>query len=243
MNIGLIGYGKMGKAIEEIALQRGHRIVFRVNSSLPIDKVDLNTADVLIEFTNPEMVLSHIHAAIDANVPIVVGSTGWNSKLDEVTELVTAQNASLLYASNFSIGVNLFFEINKKLARLMGDFSEYQCSLEEIHHTQKLDSPSGTAISIANDILENNDSYMSWVCGENTPPHVNSNQLSLTAYREENVPGTHLVSYKSEIDTIEIKHVAHNRKGFASGAVIAAEWLLHQKGVYTMSDVLKINEL
>lgn len=243
MKIGLVGYGKMGKVIEEIALQRGHQIVFRVSSELPLDQVDISSADVLIEFTKPDLALNHIYAALEANQPIVVGTTGWSRHLDDVTESFHEKNGSLLHASNFSIGVNLFFEINKKLARLMNDFTEYQASIEEIHHLQKLDAPSGTAITLANDLLENNDSYLSWVCGENEAPHVNAGQLGVVAYRQPDVPGTHTIRYVSEIDTIEITHQAHNRKGFALGAVVAAEWILNKKGVFTMKDVLKINEL
>ncbi len=243
MKIGLIGYGKMGKAIEEIAMSRGHEIVFRSNSSLPIDSEMLALADVAIEFTKPSLAVEHIEKALNANTPIVVGTTGWNSKLTEVTELVNRNNGTLLHASNFSIGVNILFEINARLANLISDYPEYQASIEEIHHLQKLDAPSGTAITLADGILENNNSYTSWICGVGEEPHVTSDQLGVTAHRLPDVPGTHTIKYVSEIDTITISHEAHSRKGFALGAVVAAEWIFNKQGVFTMKDVLKIKTL
>ena len=241
MKIGLIGYGKMGKAIESIALERGHAVVFRATSTEPLTDDMLQQADVAIEFTMPDLALDHIQKSLSNNIPLVVGTTGWNNQLDIVQTWVKNSNGSLLHASNFSIGVNIFFEINARLAQLMNDYPEYQACIEEIHHTQKLDAPSGTAISLANSILENNESYLSWVCGEGVTPHVNRNQLGVTAYRKPDVPGTHTVTYESEIDRIQISHVAHNRKGFALGAVIAAEWLVGKTGIFTMQDVLKTN--
>ena len=238
MNIGLIGYGKMGKAIEEIALERGHQIVFKADSEHPISTEVIATADVAIEFSVPELAVKHIQMAADANTPIVVGTTGWNSNLEEVEGYVKEHTGALIHASNFSIGVNIFFEVNRKLAQLLSEHPEYQACITETHHLQKLDSPSGTAISLANEILNNNDSYLSWVSGEGKPPHVNSNQLGVTAIRLPGVPGTHTVQYQSEIDSITITHEAHNRKGFALGAVIAAEWILNKQGVFTMKDVL-----
>lgn len=238
MNIGLIGYGKMGKAIEEIALERGHQIVFKTDSLNPISSELIATADVAIEFSIPELAVKHIQMAADLKTPIVVGTTGWNSNLDEVEKYINENSGSLIHASNFSIGVNIFFEINRKLAKLLSEHPEYQASVTETHHLQKLDAPSGTAISLANEILNNNESYLSWVAGDGTPPHVNSNQLGVTAIRLPGVPGTHAVKYESEIDTITITHEAHNRKGFALGAVIAAEWILNKQGVFTMKDVL-----
>ena len=175
---------------------------------------------------------------MESKIPIVVGTTGWNDQLNYVKGRVNDLNGSLLHASNFSIGVNVFFELNKKLAQLMSGKNEYKASIEEIHHLQKIDSPSGTSISIADNILENNSDYLSWVLGNNEVPHTNKNQLSLTSYRKPDVPGTHNVKYASDIDTIEIIHEAHNRKGFALGAVIAAEWLYGKEGVFQMNDVL-----
>lgn len=238
MKIGLIGYGKMGKAIEEIALERGHEICFKSTSLNPVSTQDLALADVAIEFSKPNLVLDHIQLSLEQQVPIVVGTTAWNDELDSVTELVLEKKGSLIHASNFSIGVNILFEINARLASLMQDYPEYQAQITEVHHLQKLDSPSGTAISLANGILENNSSYLSWVCDEGKTPHVNKNQLGITAHRLPDVPGTHTISYSSEIDTITISHEAHTRKGFALGAVIAAEWIIHQQGIFTMKDVL-----
>jgi 4-hydroxy-tetrahydrodipicolinate reductase len=238
MNIALIGYGKMGKAIEQIALERGHTIVAIVNSELPIDQVDLSTADVAIEFSRPELAVEHIKRCVEQHIPIVVGTTAWNDNLKDVEDFVTKRNGALLHASNFSIGVNIFFEINKKLAQLMSGQPEYTVCLDEIHHLQKLDAPSGTALSLANGILENHSDYISWVLGEEKKPHTTQGQLAVTSYREPDVPGTHTIHYTSPVDTITIEHVAHNRKGFAQGAVIAAEWIVDRNGVFTMSDVL-----
>ncbi len=240
MKIGLIGYGKMGKAIEMIALERGHSISWKVTSDNPLDEQDFSAADAVIEFTRPEAVVAHIKKSLSENTPIVVGTTGWNAQLKEISDLCAAYEGALLHASNFSVGVNIFFQLNEKLARLMSRQSDYVASIEEIHHTEKLDSPSGTAITLANSLLENNENYLSWVCGENEAPHVNNNQLGVTAYRLPNVPGTHSVEYRSEIDSIKIVHEAFNRKGFALGAVLAAEWLAGRKGVFTMKDVLGI---
>jgi 4-hydroxy-tetrahydrodipicolinate reductase len=240
MRIALIGYGKMGKAIEEIAVLRGHTIVAKVNSQQQIEHVDLSQADVAIEFTKPTLALNHISWCLENNLPIVVGTTAWNDQLAEVTNLVHTKNGSVLHASNFSLGVNIFFEINKRLAQLMSGKTDYQACIEEIHHTQKLDAPSGTAISLANDILENNLDYVSWVLGEEQSPHTTEGQLGVTSFRKPDVPGTHTIRYISEVDTITITHEAHSRKGFALGAVIAAEWLRDQKGIFTIKDVLNI---
>lgn len=240
MRIGLIGYGKMGKAIEMIALERGHTVSWKASVENPLDRQDFTQVDCVIEFTQPESAVQHIKKSLAENTPIVVGTTGWNSYYKEVNDLCLNLEGSLLHSSNFSIGVNIFFQINERLAKLMGNHSDYKASIEEIHHTEKLDSPSGTAISLANGILEQNEHYLSWVCGENEPPHVNENQLGVTAYRLPNVPGTHTVEYKSEVDSIKIIHEAFNRKGFALGAVLASEWLFDKKGVFTMKDVLGI---
>lgn len=241
MKIALIGYGKMGKTIEKIAVSRGHEIVARINSSNPISNADLSTADAAIEFTRPELAPFHIRHCADIGLPVVVGTTAWMEELDQLTNYVQENNSSMLYASNFSIGVNIFFEINKRLAQLMSGRFDYKACIEEIHHLQKLDAPSGTAITLANGILENNSDYFSWVLGEGKAPHTNDGQLGVTALREPNVPGTHIISYTSEIDTIKISHEAHSREGFALGAVIAAEWLHGKKGIFTISDVLNLN--
>lgn len=238
MNIALIGYGKMGKAIEKIAEERGHKIVLICNSELGVQYADFSNVDIAIEFTQPKLAVSHIDFCLENKIPVVVGTTGWNEQLSSVEGKVKELNGSLLYASNFSIGVNIFFELNKKLAQLMSGKASYSASIEEIHHLQKLDSPSGTSITIADGILENNDDYISWVLGNDEVPYTNPNQLSLTSYRKPDVPGTHTISYISDIDTIKITHEAHNRKGFALGAVIAAEWLVGKKGIYRMNDVL-----
>jgi 4-hydroxy-tetrahydrodipicolinate reductase len=239
MKIGLAGYGKMGRAIEEIAIERGHEILFKSNSVFPLNERDINSVDVVIEFTKPDLAVQHIEMVINEKKPIVVGTTGWNNELSKVEDLVNANDGSLLYASNFSIGVNLFFELNEKLAQLMSYRNHYRASIDEIHHTQKLDAPSGTAITLANQILENNESYFSWVCEEGKPPHTTTGQLGVVAHRIPDVPGTHTVSYTSDIDTISITHQAHNRKGFALGAVLAAEWIVNNPGIHTIKDMLK----
>ncbi len=238
MNIALIGYGKMGKAIEKIAEDRGHKIVLICNSEVGVQHADFSNVDIAIEFTQPDLAIKHIDFCLENKIPVVVGTTGWNDKIDYVESKVKELEGSLLHASNFSIGVNIFFELNKKLAQLMSGNTEYTASIEEIHHLQKLDSPSGTAITIADGILENNSDYLSWVLGKDEIPYTNRNQLSLTSYRQPDVPGTHTVKYVSPIDTIEITHEAHSRKGFALGAVIAAEWLQNKKGIFKMNDVL-----
>ena len=239
MKVALIGYGKMGKAIEEIALSRGHEITHRISSSNPIHTIDLSNADVAIEFTRPELAVNHIHHCVTKKIPIVVGTTAWSDELTKVSDFVRSNNGALLHASNFSVGVNIFFEINKVLAKLMLSQPEYHIEAEEIHHVQKLDAPSGTAVSLLNDILANNKKYESWQLVSDFK-EAESNKIPIIAKREPNVPGTHEISYSSEIDTLTISHVAHNRKGFALGAVLAAEFLKGKSGVYTMSDVLKI---
>ena len=239
MKIGLAGYGKMGRAIEEIAIDRGHEILFKSNSVFPLNQRDIDSVDVVIEFTKPDLAVQHIEMVLGAKKPIIVGTTGWNDQLTKVENLVTKHEGSLLYASNFSIGVNLFFELNEKLSKLMNHRSHYKASINEIHHTQKLDAPSGTAITLANQVLENNETYFSWVCEEGTEPHTTQGQLGVTAHRIPDVPGTHTVTYDSDIDSISITHQAHNRKGFALGAVLAAEWISEKKGLHTIKDMLK----
>ncbi|MFM1874814.1 MAG: 4-hydroxy-tetrahydrodipicolinate reductase [Bacteroidota bacterium] len=237
MKIALSGYGKMGKEIEKIALERGHQIVLKFND--PDDWAgkdeELKNADVAIEFSMPNSVVSNIFKCFDANIPVVVGTTGWFGQLDHVKQVCYDNNKSIFYASNFSIGVNLFFEVNKVLAKLMNEHEEYGVRLDETHHTAKLDSPSGTAIKLANDILDGLERKDVWV---NHVPNKDY-ELEIVSHRVENVPGTHVVTYESEIDRIDLVHTAKSRVGFAKGAVLAAEWLVDKKGVYTMRDLLK----
>lgn len=237
MKIALIGYGKMGKAIEEIATSRGHEITHKISSQNLLENTDLTCVDVAIEFTRPDLAVNHIYHCIERNIPIVVGTTAWQNQLLEVKEFVSEKHGTLLYTSNFSIGVNIFFELNKKLAALMSSQNNYHVELEEIHHIQKLDAPSGTAVTIANDIIINHIGYDNWELMQEIEPIPDT--IPVIAKREPEVPGTHEVRYVSEIDTISIKHVAQNRKGFALGAVIAAEFIKEKKGIFTMSDVLK----
>lgn len=238
MNIALIGYGKMGKAIEEIAISRGHSVVVKFNSQNPLESSQLRTTDVAIEFSQPDLALKHIKLCADGQIPIVVGTTAWEEHLPEIINHIEKREASLIYSSNFSIGVNLFFEMNKHLAKLMNDKTDYVASITEIHHTHKIDAPSGTAVTLAKDLISNHPTYSSWkLTGQSE--NMEKSDLPISAIREENVPGTHLISYTSEIDTLTIEHQAHNRKGFALGAVIAAEFIHKKQGVYTMSDILK----
>lgn len=240
MRIGLIGYGKMGKAIERIALERGHTISFKVDSKQILASIDTSGTDVAIEFTRPELAVGHIHRCLDQQLPIVVGTTAWGEHLPEVTEAVKAKDGSLLYASNFSVGVNIVFQMNELLARIMSKQPEYKASIEEIHHVQKLDAPSGTAVTLAEGLLANHAGYSSWVGAEGKLPEASNGELPITAFREPDVPGTHVIRYESAIDTIELSHVAHSRDGFALGSVLAAEFLANKKGIYTMRDVLSL---
>ena len=238
MNIALIGYGKMGKTIEEIAISRGHSVVVKFNSQNPLESSQLRTTDVAIEFSQPELAVKHIKLCADSQIPIVVGTTAWDNSLEEIVAYIAKHEASLIYASNFSIGVNLFFELNKYLAKLMCQHREYKAEITEIHHTQKLDAPSGTAVSLAKDLIAEHNGYTSWkLIGQSQ--NMKKSDLPISAIREENVPGTHLISYTSEIDTLTIEHQAHSRTGFALGAVIAAEFIHKKQGVFTMSDILK----
>ena len=238
MKIALIGYGKMGKAIEEIAIKNGHEIVLKITSQNIADFniENLQQADVAIEFTNPHSAVDNLNKCFDANIPVVCGSTGWLDQWQEIENYCTEKNGTLLFASNFSVGVNIFFELNKKLAMLMSNRPEYNISIEEIHHTQKKDAPSGTAITLADGILNNNHNKEKWVLGETA----NNAELSITSKRIDPAPGTHIINYNSSIDSIEIKHTAHNRIGFASGAVLAAEFIARQEsGIYSFYDILK----
>ena len=234
MKIALLGYGKMGKVIEKIALQRGHEIVMRKSSNDSFN--GLENVDVAIDFSVPNSAVTNISTCLNQGIPIVSGTTGWLDEYETMVSLCQKQNGAFIYGSNFSLGVNIFFELNDYLAKIMSKFSQYQVEMEEIHHTQKLDAPSGTAISLAKGII-NNSHYQNWVL-ENPK----ADEILIDAKRIENVPGTHSVIYDSEVDAIEIKHIAHNREGFALGSVIAAEWLLGKKGVFTMKDVLNLKE-
>jgi 4-hydroxy-tetrahydrodipicolinate reductase len=232
MKIALLGYGKMGQVIERIALERGHEIVLRKDRTNSFD--GLSNADVAIEFSVPTAAVSNLSNCFNANVPVISGTTGWLSHYTEMEALCLEKKGALISSSNFSLGVNIFFELNAYLSKMMSKFDSYQVTMEEIHHTQKLDAPSGTAISLAKDIIENS-SYSNW-----TLEDAKNNEIHIEAKRIENIPGTHTVNYNSIVDAIEIKHTAHNREGFALGAVIAAEWIVGKKGIFTMKDVLNL---
>lgn len=235
MNIALIGYGKMGKAIEEIALERGHTITLKITSANQKDLTaeNLRTADVAIEFTGPETAYTYISFCLQAGLPVISGSTGWLNRLEEIKQICKKKNGSFLYASNFSIGVNLFFELNKKLATLMRAHTEYDVSLEEIHHTAKKDAPSGTAITLAEQVINEVSHKKKWSLTPADP-----SDLQIISKRIDPAPGTHHVRYSSEVDDIQISHTAHNRKGFATGAIVAATYIFTRKGIFTMKDAL-----
>lgn len=234
MKVGLIGYGKMGKAIEEILVERGHDVVLKISHTPTTE--ELKEVEVAIEFSRPEYAYDNLKVLLESNTPTICGTTGWLDQQKEINALTLANNTAFLYASNFSLGVNLFFELNQQLAKMMDKYrAEYNIHLEEIHHTQKLDAPSGTAITIAEGIIDQS-SYKKWSMEEQ-----GETIIPIEAKRIENVPGTHIVQYNSVVDTIEISHTAHSRKGFALGAVIAAEWIADKKGVFTMKDVLELN--
>lgn len=233
MNIALLGYGRMGQTIEQIAIKRGHKIVLKVDKD---DKdYDITKADVAIDFSIPNVAFNNISNCINNNVPVISGTTGWLENYDNAVALCKEKKGAFIYASNYSLGVNIFFELNKTLAKMMSTLKQYNVSMEEIHHTQKLDAPSGTAISLANDIISQHESYNEWKLDENGDA-----VIPIAAKRIEDVPGTHTVTYESEVDTVTIEHIAHNRQGFALGAVIAAEWIVGKTGVFTMNDVLNI---
>jgi len=232
MKIALLGYGKMGKVIERIALERGHEIVLKKDEFNTFE--GLSNADVAIDFSAPNVAVNNISTAINAGIPVVSGTTGWLEDYHKIEQLCNEKNAAFLYGSNFSLGVNLFFELNDYLARMMSKFKEYKVSMEEIHHTHKLDKPSGTAISLANAVINHTDKN-NWAI--ESPKE---DDLFIDVKRIDEVPGTHSVFYNSDVDFIEIKHVAHNRDGFALGAVVAAEWIIGKKGVFSMKDVLDL---
>ncbi len=237
MKIALIGYGKMGKVIKAIALERKHEIVLEVDShnmdTITLD--DLRKADVAIEFTNPGGVVGNIMKCFEANIPVVVGTTGWHNRIDELKGICIEKDQTMFYASNFSIGVNIFFRLNDYLSKIMNNYPEYDVFVQEIHHIHKVDSPSGTAITLANQIVKNLDRKDKWVNEESD----NSRDLEIKSDRIEEVPGTHVVNYYSLVDDLELTHVANSRKGFGVGAVAAAEWVIGKKGVFGMDDMLK----
>lgn len=233
MKIALLGYGKMGQTIERIALERGHDIVLKKDEFNTYE--GLSNADVAIDFSIPAVAAENISSCFYANVPVISGTTGWLAHYDEMVALCKEKNGAFISSSNFSLGVNLFFELNDYLAKMMSKFDSYTVTMEEIHHTQKLDAPSGTAISLAKGVIENS-SYCNW-----TMENPESKEIHIEAKRIADVPGTHTVTYNSTVDSIEIKHTAHNREGFALGAIIAAEWIVGKQGVFTMKDVLELN--
>ena len=232
MKIALLGYGKMGQVIEKIAWERGHEIVLRKDEKSTFE--GLSRADVAIDFSVPSAAVENISSCFHANVPVISGTTGWLEHYSTIEALCLETKGALISSSNFSLGVNIFFELNEYLAKMMSKFDSYQVSMEEIHHTQKLDAPSGTAISLAKGIMENS-SYTKW-----TLDNPNQGEIHIDAKRIGTVPGTHTVQYNSTVDSIEIKHTAHNRDGFALGAVIAAEWIVGKQGIFSMKDVLDL---
>jgi 4-hydroxy-tetrahydrodipicolinate reductase len=236
MNILLIGYGKMGKTIEKIALSRGHRIVERIDihNTGVLDDLNPDLVDVAIEFSQPEAAYANIRKCLDKGIRIISGTTGWLDKKSMIEDLCHKKHGTFFYASNFSVGVNLFFRLNTFLARLMADYEPYGVHMEEIHHTEKKDAPSGTAITLAEGILENNPRISQWEKGKSD----SSNSLGIESFREGKVPGTHIIKYTSDVDQIEIKHEAFSRKGFALGAVMVAEWIPEHSGLLNMDDFL-----
>lgn len=232
MKIALLGYGRMGKTIEKLAQERGHEIVKTIDAN---DDYDFNGAEVAIDFSVPTAAVANISACLNANVPVVSGTTGWLDHYDEMVALCKKNNGGFIYASNFSVGVNIFFELNKQLAKMMQGLKDYNVSMTEVHHIHKLDAPSGTAITLAEGILEHSDKT-DWVLDAEE-----DDKISIKAAREGEVPGTHIINYGSQVDEITIEHKAHNRNGFALGAIIAAEWLKDKTGVYSMKDVLNLS--
>ncbi len=232
MNIALFGYGKMGRMIEQVALERGHDIVAKID--IDSIEIDFSEMDVAIDFSMPTAAYENIKQCIKNNVPIISGTTGWLDDYDNAVTYCKEQNGAFIYASNYSLGVNIFFELNEYLAKMMKNMEQYKVTMEEIHHTQKLDAPSGTAITLAEGVIGNS-RYKNWSldqCGEG--------DISITSKRLDAVAGTHIVDYESNVDSIEIKHTAHNREGFALGAVIAAEWIRGKSGIFSMRDVLNL---
>lgn len=249
MKIALIGYGKMGREIEKIAIDKGHEIVLKINAEnlAELTAENLKKADVAIEFSTPHTVVANIELCASIGLPIVVGTTAWYAEFEKVKSLVDTHQSSLFYATNFSIGVNLFFKINEMAADLMKDF-DFNLSMDEIHHTHKLDAPSGTAITTAEKIMMHYPAKKSWEnkivtdSAESRNTKKEAEELLIRSVRKDEVPGTHTVYYDSDVDTIEISHIAHNRKGFAKGAVSAAEWIIGKKGIYNMDDLLSFKK-
>ena len=236
MNIAIIGYGKMGKTIEQLAISNGHEIKLAIDheNTNELNAINLQNIDVAIEFSRPESAFQNIITCLKSGTPVVSGTTGWLDKMEEIKSLCSEKEGAFFYASNFSIGVNILFEINRQLAKMMNNFSDYQITMEEIHHTQKLDAPSGTAITLAKDILSKVDRKNDWINEISSE----ENELAIISKRIDEVPGTHSINYESPIDTIEIKHTAHSRIGFAEGALKAAEWVVGKKGNFGMNDML-----
>jgi 4-hydroxy-tetrahydrodipicolinate reductase len=239
MRILLLGYGKMGKTIEQIAISRNHTVPFKIDleNYSSLSSITKDQVDVAIEFTQPESAYNNVKYCIEQGIPVVCGTTGWLEKKKELEKLCTEKGGAFFYASNFSVGVNIFFHLNKLLSKIMKSFPEYEISMEEIHHKQKLDSPSGTAITLAEGIIDTNPKIERWI----NQPTKEKNLLGITSKRLDAVPGTHTVYYNSSVDTIEITHTAHSREGFAKGAVVAAEWLVGKQGVFGMDDMLEIS--
>lgn len=239
MKILILGYGKMGKTIERIAIDRGLSVPYKidVSNSSELGNIKKGMVDAAIEFSQPESAFNNIKYCLENDIPVVSGTTGWLARKKELDELCRKNNGAFFYASNYSVGVNLFFHLNKILAKIMNSFPEYNVSMEEIHHTEKKDAPSGTAITLAEGLLQNLERKQSWVNEETS----SADKLGIISKRIDAVPGTHTVSYDSSVDTIEIKHTAHTREGFAAGAVVAAEWIVGKKGVFGMDDMIKIN--
>ena len=237
MKIALIGYGKMGKEIEQILIARGHTIplIIDLNNTNDLDTAHLQKVDVAIEFTTPSTAYGNVVKCLEEGVPVVCGTTAWLDKLPEVEQLCKEKNGAFFYASNYSIGVNIFFEINRRLAQLMNRFGEYDVTIEETHHTQKKDAPSGTAVTLAEGVLENLDRKQKWVCGTTTVPE----ELEVVAIRRSVVPGTHTVTYESDVDALSITHMAKSRRGFALGAVLAAEFLHGNTGIFSLKDLMQ----
>jgi len=233
MNIALFGYGRMGKMIEQVALNKNHTVVAKID--IDTVEIDFSIIDVAIDFSLPNAAYGNITKCIENNIPVISGTTGWLDNYDNAVALCKEKKGAFIYGSNFSLGVNLFFELNNYLAKMMSNLKEYNVTMEEIHHTKKLDAPSGTAITLAEGVINNTD-YKDWKLNTATAA-----EIPIVAKRITDIPGTHTVAYNSDVDSIEIKHTAHNREGFALGAVVAAEWIIGKTGVYSMKDVLNIN--
>lgn len=234
MNILLVGYGKMGRIVEQTALRRGHAIAGRIDVDNN-DELDRATADVAIEFSHPNAAFDNVRRCVERGIPVVCGTTGWLSRKGEIEKLVAGRDGTFFHASNFSLGVNIFFKVNEYLARIMNAFPAYEVSLDEIHHTEKKDAPSGTAITLAEGILRHVSRKKKWISGDGSDP----GDIAISSFRIDEIPGTHVVKYASPIDDIEIKHTAHSREGFALGAVMVAEWIRGKKGCLTMDEYLK----